>query len=84
MQTKITIRGQTVIPKEIRDKFKINPKKRLEWLVDNGMIVVIPLSEDPVEDAYQCLKGTKVSTDELLKARREGRVLEAEREKRLR
>ena len=48
MRSTITSRGQTVIPAEIRNRFKLSPADRLEWVVDNGQIRVIPVREDPI------------------------------------
>jgi AbrB family looped-hinge helix DNA binding protein len=48
MRSTITSRGQTVIPAEIRRRFKLTPADRLEWIVEQGQIRVIPVREDPV------------------------------------
>lgn len=48
MQSKITERGQTVIPAAIRRQFRLGASDRLEWLVDNGRICVVPVADDPV------------------------------------
>lgn len=48
MQSTITSRGQTVIPAAIRHRFKLGPADRLEWIVENGQILVVPVREDPV------------------------------------
>jgi AbrB family looped-hinge helix DNA binding protein len=48
MRSTITSRGQTVIPAEIRSRFKLGPADRLEWIVEQGQIRVIPVREDPV------------------------------------
>ena len=49
MRSTITKRGQTVIPAEIRRRFHLGPSGRLEWIVDDATIRVVPVSEDPVE-----------------------------------
>lgn len=48
MRSTITSRGQTVIPAEIRRQFRLTPAERLEWVVEGGVIRVIPVKEDPV------------------------------------
>jgi AbrB family looped-hinge helix DNA binding protein len=48
MRSTITARGQTVIPAEIRRRFHLSPAKRLEWIVDDGTIRVVPVEENPV------------------------------------
>ena len=48
MQTKITKRGQTVVPAPIRKRYNIREGDRLVWLDDGETIKVIPISSDPV------------------------------------
>jgi AbrB family looped-hinge helix DNA binding protein len=69
MRSTITERGQTVIPVEIRRLFHLSPADRLEWVLDNGSIRVVPVRANPV-DAFrgQGLGGT---TRRLLDARRQ-------------
>jgi hypothetical protein len=43
--------------------------------------MLIPLTGDPVASSRGMLKGTKVSTRSLLKARKEDKVLEEQRRK---
>ena len=49
MQSTITSRGQTVIPAEIRRHFKLSPSDRLEWIVEDNTLRVVPVREDPIE-----------------------------------
>lgn len=48
MRSTITERGQTVIPAPIRRQFNLSPADRLEWIIENGMIRVIPVRADPI------------------------------------
>jgi len=48
MRSTITSRGQTVIPAAIRRRFNLSPADRLEWIVENGTIRVVPVRADPV------------------------------------
>jgi AbrB family looped-hinge helix DNA binding protein len=48
MRSTITERGQTVIPAEIRRMFHLSPADRLEWVVEDAGIRVIPVHDDPV------------------------------------
>lgn len=52
MRSTITSRGQTVIPAEIRRRFKLDPSKKLEWIVDHNGIKVVPVKADPI-DAFR-------------------------------
>lgn len=49
MQSTITSRGQTVIPAAIRRQFHLSPADRLEWVLDNDVIRVVPVRANPVE-----------------------------------
>ncbi|MBK8986151.1 MAG: AbrB/MazE/SpoVT family DNA-binding domain-containing protein [Chloroflexi bacterium] len=48
MLSTITARGQTVIPAAIRRQFKLSPADRLEWVIENDTIRIIPVQADPV------------------------------------
>ena len=48
MKSTITVRGQTVVPVEIRRQFHLGPSDRLEWLVDSTGIRVVPVRDDPI------------------------------------
>ena len=49
MRSTITERGQTVIPAEIRRRFRLTPSQRLEWIVEADGIRVVPVAENPIE-----------------------------------
>ncbi len=84
MGNAVSIRGQTVIPKDIRERFHINETTKIEWIISNNNIRVVPISENIIKDTYGILKGTRASTASLLKARKENHLLEKNRLKRLR
>lgn len=71
MRSTITIRGQTVIPAEIRRRFHLDPSKRLEWIVDDENIRIVPVTEDPIE-AFRG-RGKGGSTERLLQERKRDR-----------
>ena len=49
MQSTITSRGQTVIPAFVRHQFRLSPADRLEWILDDGEIRVVPVRATPIE-----------------------------------
>ena len=49
MQSTITARGQTVVPAVIRKQFQLGPADRLEWVLSDGDIRVIPVRANPIE-----------------------------------
>lgn len=74
MRSTITSRGQTVIPAPVRQKFNLSPADRLEWVIENGSIRVIPVRADPI-DAFRG-QGRGGSLERLLADRREERKRE--------
>ena len=69
MQSTITVRGQTVIPAAIRRQFHLSPADRLEWILVNDVIQVVPVRANPVE-AFRG-QGKGGTTARLLAARRQ-------------
>ncbi len=68
MQSTITARGQTVVPAFIRNQFHLGPSDRLEWILDNGSIRVVPVRANPI-DAFRG-QGKGGATTRLLAARK--------------
>ena len=73
MQTTVSERGQTSVPAEIRKEFNLKAKAKLAWMVDGGLIIVMPIPDDPIKAFRGKSKGL---TEALLKSRREERELE--------
>jgi AbrB family looped-hinge helix DNA binding protein len=48
MRTTITTLGQTIVPAAIRREFGLYPEDRLEWLIDQDGIRVVPVTNDPI------------------------------------
>ena len=48
MITKVTTRGQVSIPAKIRREFNIEPESKIEWIIDNDFIRIVPLPKDPI------------------------------------
>ena len=46
MQSIITSKYQTTIPKAIRENLRLSVKDALEWKVDKGKVVVYPAKQD--------------------------------------
>lgn len=80
MKTTVSVRGQTVVPREIRECMGIVPQIKLEWQIKDGVIVVYPIPPDPVQAAVGILKGQGPTTDDLLAERRQERQREQDRE----
>ncbi|HEY76674.1 MAG TPA: AbrB/MazE/SpoVT family DNA-binding domain-containing protein [Thermoflexia bacterium] len=79
MSTRSTVssRGQTVIPRTIRERMGIVPHSKLEWRIEGDLLIVRPIPPDPVRAAVGLLAETGPTTEELLKERRQEREKEA-------
>lgn len=82
MKSKVSVRGQTVIPKGIREALGITPETTLHWNLRNGYIVVHPVPKDPVAASVGILRGKGPTVAELLQERRREREWEEELERR--
>ena len=78
--TKVSLKGQIVIPKALREKYGIKPESRVLIAEINGRIAIVPLLENPVKEARGILKGGRSLTRTLLAERR----AEREREEKVR
>jgi len=46
MQTVITSKFQTTVPKKIREKLLLSVKDTLDWKIEDGRIIVSPMQTD--------------------------------------
>ena len=80
----ISVKGQTVVPREVREALGIEAGTNLSWVVEDGVAHVRPLPADPIAAAIGALKHTNISTAALLEDRRKDRDKEeAETERQL-
>ena len=73
MQGKVSVRGQTVIPREIREVLGITANSVLHWKIQDGVILVYPVPTDPVRASLGVLRG-KGAFEGFLRERNEGRT----------
>lgn len=76
-------RGQTVIPKVIREAAGIEYGTRLHWEMREGAIHVMPIPKDPVRALRGILKGKGFTFEDFITERQEERRRERKRERRL-
>jgi antitoxin PrlF len=70
MQSTISEKGQVTVPKPLRDRLGIKPGDRLDFIEEEGHIVVSKApASDPVAMAYGILS-LSTSTDDTLRALR--------------
>lgn len=75
MKTKLTKRGQTVVPSEIRKRFHLDEASTLQWMVEGDIITMLPIPKNPVETLKGAIKG-QVSFKEFMDDRRSDRDME--------
>ncbi|MFH1386853.1 MAG: AbrB/MazE/SpoVT family DNA-binding domain-containing protein [bacterium] len=67
MTTKLSAKGQIVVPAELREKYDLSAGDTVELMDIGGEIVIVPLAvKNPIDGARGMLKGGR-STRELLK-----------------
>lgn len=78
----VSIRGQLVIPQKMRKKYNINPRSKVRWIDTGGVLILVPMTEEPITSSRGMLKGTKVSTHSYLKEKEAEKSLEERKLKR--
>jgi AbrB family looped-hinge helix DNA binding protein len=73
MKSTLSVKGQTVVPKEIREALGLKPGTVLTWFLKDGAISVRPLPEDPIGASMGALKHLTHGTKELLEDRKADR-----------
>ncbi len=74
MQTtssKVTSKGQIVIPKKIPEKYGIRPSSSIHWIEKEGGILMVRDSDDPIITARGMLKGSGLLKAYLLEKKKE-------------
>jgi len=75
MKTKLTKRGQTVVPYKIRRQFGLGESSMLEWMVEKDVITVLPIRKKRIPSLKGYLKG-HFSFEAFMADRRADRVKE--------
>lgn len=68
MRTTISSRGQTAVPAEVRRRFKLTGRSRLEWIIEGDVVTVLPVPPNPSRAFRGTLRG-KYSVEALLRER---------------
>ena len=58
--SKVTSKGQVVIPKWLREKYGILPATAIRWIGREEGILIVPESEDPIRAARGMLEGSGI------------------------
>ena len=87
-QSRVYERGQTVVPKRIRDAMGLGEGSTLMWNVEDGVARVVAIPKDPVRALYGIMKDKGPTFEEYLAERhaerQRERELEADEERRWR
>ena len=75
ISSKVTSKGQVVIPKKLREKYGIRTATAIRWIEKDQGILMVPESEDPIVAARGMLKGSGI-----LKAYMKGKRREKQKE----
>lgn len=77
MVTKLSRKGQIVIPSQLRKKYNIGYGDQIELIDIGGEIVIVPFSaKNPIDDAKGLLKGGRTTRDIMQTIRKEERKFE--------
>ena len=60
ISSKVTSKGQVVIPKKLREKYGIRTATAIRWIEKDQGILMVPESEDPIVEARGMLKGSGI------------------------
>jgi AbrB family looped-hinge helix DNA binding protein len=71
MSSKVTSKGQVVIPKKLREKYGIRSATAIRWIEKDQGILMVPESEDPIVAARGMLKGSGIMKAYLEEKKRE-------------
>ncbi len=69
MQSVITSKFQTTIPKDVRERLKLSIHDTLEWKIDKGRIVVLPVQKEFLKHRNRIKTGPGKIEDDIKKAR---------------
>lgn len=67
----LSAKGWVVIPQELRDRYRLKKGDKVHFVEYGGVIAVVPVSDNPVEESAGMLKGATSLTKALLASRKE-------------
>jgi AbrB family looped-hinge helix DNA binding protein len=71
MQSVITSKFQTTIPKAVRERLKLSVHDTLEWKIDQGKIIVLPVQKKFLEYRNRIKTGPGKINEDIKLARRQ-------------
>ena len=73
MKSVVSVRGQTVIPKDVREKLGIKPGDEINWVIKDRQALIFRVPDDPVEALRGILKDSNYTFDDFMRERNEER-----------
>lgn len=67
----VSPKGQIVIPANLRKKYNIGPRDRVEILDIDNELVIVPLAKDPIKSARGFLKFRRSSREVVTELKQE-------------
>ena len=74
--SKVTVKGQVLIPGEIRKRHHIDPGSEVRFVEYGNVICIVPMVADPVAAAWGMLPAEPSLTDDLLAERKRDKSFE--------
>ena len=74
--TTVTERGQTTIPRQLRQRYGVRAKTRLCWIDTGQGMLVVPVSDNPIKTARGMLAGKRTSAQTFIATKEEEIQLE--------
>jgi len=71
MQSVITSKFQTTVPKDVRERLKLSIHDTLEWKIDRGKIVVLPVQKKFLEYRNKIKTGPGKIEEDIKQARKQ-------------
>ena len=71
MQSVITSKFQTTIPKDVRERLKLSIRDTLEWKIDRGKVVVLPVQKKFLEYRNKIKTGPGKIEEDIKQARKQ-------------
>ena len=66
---RVTTKGQVTIPQHIREKMGITPHSEVDFIEEDGRVILVKRDHAPILQTFRRLRGiatVKMSTDEIM------------------
>jgi AbrB family looped-hinge helix DNA binding protein len=67
----LSAKGWVVIPQELRQRYKLKKGDKVHFIDYGGVMVIVPVSRKPIDEAAGMLKGETSLVKALLQSRKE-------------